>query len=235
MRLNLILAALIGLSAIAASVAAADAPYRYVPAHDDKSLGKVGAPVTVIEYGSVACPHCAAWDMEVFPAFKKKYIDTGKVRFVFREMLTGDPNLAAAGFVTARCAPPARYFDVVHAIMAQQERIYRSGQLRAPLVVIAKGVGLSEEALDKCLNDPKASDIVSARSDLNAAMEGVDSTPTFIVNGVKLVGEQSLAALDKAISEARPAGKAPVAAKKPAAKGAAPKASAPANPLPKKK
>ena len=201
-----------------ALTAAAPAPYRYVAAHDDKTLGKVGAPVTVIEYGSVACSHCAAWDKEVFPAFKAKYIDTGKVRYVFRELLTGDPNLAAAGFVTARCAPPSKYFDVVHAIMAQQEEIYRGRQLKPPLVAIAKSVGLSEEALDACLDDPKASDAVNARSNLNAAMDNVDSTPAFIVNGVKLVGEQTLEALDKAIKSAPTSASAPV--KKPAASGA---------------
>lgn len=210
MRLTLLTS--IALIAIAIT-AAAPAPYHYVAAKDDKSLGKVGAPVTVIEYGSVACPHCAAWDREVFPAFKSKYIDTGKVRFVFREMLTGDPNLAAAGFVTARCAPPAKYFDVIHAIMAQQDEIYRGRQLKPPLVAIAKGVGVSEEALEACLNDPKASDLVIARSDLNAAMDNVDSTPTFVVNGKKFEGEHSLEALGKAISEARPSVKAPAAAK----------------------
>src|SRR4051812_17923156 len=115
MRLTLL--APVALIAIALTAAApAPAPYHYVAAQDDKALGKVGAPVTVIEYGSVACPHCAAWDRDVFPAFKAKFIDTGRIRYVFREMLTGDPNLAAAGFVTARCAPPAKYFDVVHAI-----------------------------------------------------------------------------------------------------------------------
>jgi protein-disulfide isomerase len=194
------------------TTAAAPTPYHYVPAKDDRSVGRVGAPVTVIEYGSVACPHCAAWDKEVFPAFKAKYIDTGRVRYVFREMLTGDPNLAAAGFVTARCAPPAKYFDVVHAIMAQQDDIYRGRQLKPPLVAIAKSVGLSEEALDACLNDQKAVEATSARSDANAAIDGVDGTPAFIVNGKKLNGEQSLEALDKAISDAAPTS----AAKKPA-------------------
>jgi protein-disulfide isomerase len=206
--------------------AAAPAPYRYTPAHDDKSIGNPAAPVTVIEYGSVACPHCAAWDREVFPAFKAKYIDTGKVHFVFREMLTGNPQLAAAGFVTARCAPPGKYFDVVHAIMKQQDDIYRGRELRAPLVAIGKSVGLSEAALDACLNNQKNYDAVNARSDLNAALDHVDGTPAFIVNGVKLDGEQTLEQLDKAISSAPPAAR-PAAAKKPAAVPGAKPSSAP--------
>src|SRR3954462_4754068 len=125
MRLTLL--APVALIAIALT-AAAPAPYHYVAAQDDKALGKVGAPVTVVEYGSVACPHCAAWDIDVFPAFKAKYIDTGQVRFVFREMLTGNPQLAAAGFIPARCVAPAHYFDVVHDLMRQQADIYRDGQ-----------------------------------------------------------------------------------------------------------
>ncbi|HET9159866.1 MAG TPA: DsbA family protein [Caulobacteraceae bacterium] len=219
------------LALIAAAVlacAAAPAPYRYVPAHDDKSIGSPSAPVTVIEYGSVACPHCAAWDRDVFPAFKKKYIDTGKVRFVFREMLTGDPSLAAAGFVTARCAPPNKYFDVVHAIMRQQDEIYRGRQIRPPLIAIAKGVGLSEEKLTACLNDPHNLTAANTRSDLNAAMDSVDGTPAFVVNGIKLDGEQTLEQLDKAISSAPPAAK-PAALTKTPASASAPK------PAPKKK
>src|SRR5665213_1004091 len=88
----------------------------------DMALGSLRAPVTVIEYASVGCPHCAVWARTVFPAFKKKYINTGKVRFVFREMLTGDPALAAAGFLVARCAAPAKYFQVVDAIFADQDQ-----------------------------------------------------------------------------------------------------------------
>jgi protein-disulfide isomerase len=128
----------------------------------EESMGDPKAKVTLIEYASAACPHCARMNNDVLPQLKKTYIDTGKVRYVFREMLTGDPNLAAAGFVTARCAPPAKYFDVVHAIMAQQEEIYRGRQLRPPLVAIAKSVGLSEAALDACLNDPKSAEAAPA-------------------------------------------------------------------------
>lgn len=214
MRHVLLLPLLLGVALL--TTAAAPRPYHYIAAADDRSIGKAGAPVTVIEYGSVACPHCAAWDNEVFPAFKAKYIDTGKVRYVFREMLTGNPQLAAAGFITARCAAPNHYFDVVHAIMHQQEAIYRGGQLRAPLLEIAKGVGLSEEAFDACLNDPKNLDAAGARSDANVELDKVDGTPAFIVNGVKVEG-QSLAVLDKAIAGANPSAHAAVA-KKPGAK-----------------
>ncbi|MDB5453575.1 MAG: disulfide bond formation protein DsbA [Caulobacteraceae bacterium] len=201
--------------------AAAPAPYRYAPARDDKTIGRVTAPVTVIEYGSVACPHCADWDNDVFPAFKKKYIDTGKVRFVFRELLTGNPQLAAAGFVTARCVAPNHYFDVVHDIMRQQADIYRGGQLLPPLVAIAGKYGVNEAGLNTCLDDQKNLDAVSARSNLNAGLDNIDSTPSFVINGVKLEGGHSLVELDKAISSAAPVVR--------------PAASTAAKPAPKKK
>ena len=79
----------------------------------DRALGSADAQVTVIEYASTSCPHCAEYHAEVFPAIEARYIDTGQVRYVFREMLTGEPRLAQAGFMLARCAPEDRYFDVI--------------------------------------------------------------------------------------------------------------------------
>lgn len=207
--------AVIALFALTAGAGAAAAPYRYMPAKDDRSIGKAEAPVTVIEYGSVACPHCATWDNTVFEAFKAKYVDTGKVRFVFREMLTGNPQLAAAGFITARCAAPEKYFPVVHAIFREQEAIYKGGQLRAPLLAIAKEHGgLTESQFDACLSDQTNFDAVSARSDANAVLDNVDGTPAFIVNGVRLTEAPTLEGLDKAISEALAAAKTPASAAK---------------------
>ncbi len=91
---------------------------------DDMTMGNPNAKVTVIEYASVACPHCAAFNNELFPAFKAKYIDTGKVRYVAREALTGNPALAAAGFLLARCAGKDKYFFVTDAIYRAQDQIY---------------------------------------------------------------------------------------------------------------
>src|ERR1700744_5268888 len=90
---------------------------------DDMSLGNPNAKVTVIEYASVACPHCARFNNDVFPAFKAKYIDTGKIHYVFREMLVGgdaEMQMAAAGFLMARCAGKDKYFSVVDAIFHGQ-------------------------------------------------------------------------------------------------------------------
>jgi protein-disulfide isomerase len=167
------------------------------------ALGSPKAPVTVIEYASVGCPHCGVWAREVFPVFKAKYVDTGRVRFVFHELLTGDPALAAAGFLLARCVAPTKYFQVVDAIFADQDRIAAEGPA-GQLLQIAKTAGLSEAQYSACLADEAALDALNARTEKDARDHGVTGTPTFFVGGEKLTGEQSLAALDAAIAHAAP-------------------------------
>src|ERR1700760_4511976 len=97
---------------------------------DDMSLGNPTAKVTVIEYASASCPHCAKFNNEVYPAFKAKYIDTGKVFYIFREFLTQPVELAAAAFMLARCAPRGRYFGVIDGMFHAQEEIYASHEIK---------------------------------------------------------------------------------------------------------
>ncbi|MBS0410408.1 MAG: DsbA family protein [Proteobacteria bacterium] len=190
--------ALAATAAAGAVLAAPAAP----PARDDMSLGSPRAKVTVVEYASVGCPHCAAWAMEVFPDFKKTYIDTGKVRFVYREMLTGNTTLAGAGFLIARCAGPAKYFQVVDAVYRAQAGIVQSGDAYAPLVKIAGDAGLSEDQFKACLRDDAQVTALKAR-EKRAEDDGVTGTPTFVVNGKKVEGELTLAALGDAIAHAK--------------------------------
>ena len=165
------------------------------------ALGNPTARVTVIEYASVGCSHCAVWAREVFPAFKAKYVVTGKVRFVFHEMLTGEPTLAAAGFLTARCAGPARYFQVIEAVFARQDDIIKESGLGI-LTGIARDAGLSQERFTACLNDEAALKALDDRTQQDAKDHGVTGTPTFFVGKRKLEGEQSLDQLDAAIAGA---------------------------------
>ncbi len=173
---------------------------------DDMSLGDPKARVKVVEYASVGCPVCAKWGREIFPAFKAKYLDTGKVRFTYREMLVGgdlEVAAAAAGFVLARCAGSSRYFPVVEAIYRRQDEAFAS--LRPTLADIAgRDAGLSDAAFSACLADESAFKALNARVDANRARDGgVHATPTFVVNGRKLeAGFQPLAALDAAIARA---------------------------------
>ena len=164
-------------------------------------LGFPRAPVTVTEYASVGCPHCAHWAETVYPAFKAKYIDTGKVKFAFHEMLTGDAPLAAAGFLIARCADPSKYFQVVDQVFAEQNEIAAKG---APaLLVVAQAAGVTEDRFKACLSDEAALKALGERTEADARAHHVLGTPTFFVDGVKLDGGETLAEFDAAIARAR--------------------------------
>ena len=174
------------------------------PSPEDMTMGNPNAKVLVAEYASVACPHCAAFNNDIFPAFKAKYIDTGKVHYVLHEMLVGGQSeqaLAAAGFLLARCAGKDKYFPVVDEIFRAQKSIFDSGDLRGGLLRIALSAGMTEAQFNSCIGDQAALKALNARVEA-AGKDGVNSTPTFIVNGNKMVGEQTLAQLDKAITAA---------------------------------
>ena len=170
-------------------------------AEGDMALGAAeGAKVTVVEYASVTCGHCAAWQEQVYPEFKAKYIDTNKVRYVFREFPTAPEAVAVAGFLVARCAGPDKYFPVIHEIMASQSEIFGGVPARNVLLRIANGAGLSEEQFQTCVTDADAIKAMDAR--IKAAIDaGVTGTPYFLVNGEK-VADNSLAELSAKIDAA---------------------------------
>jgi protein-disulfide isomerase len=171
---------------------------------DDMSLGNPQAKVTVVEYASVGCPVCAKWQKEVYPAFKAKYIDTGKVHYVFREMLVGggpEIAVAASGFLVARCAGKDKYFAVNDAIFKNQEQAFEAP--RETLLDIAKSVGMTEDQFNKCVTDDKAIQALDARVDRHNRVDHVNSTPTFVINGKALEpGYHSLDEIDAAIKAA---------------------------------
>ena len=171
---------------------------------DDMSLGNLAAKVTVVEYASVGCPVCAKWDQEVFPAFKAKYIDTGKIHYVFREMLVGGDSevaVASAGFLLARCAGKDKYFAVNDAVFASQPAVFDTP--RETLLNVAKSVGMTEAQFTKCVSDEPSLLALNKRVENNAKSGEVNSTPTFVVNGKKLeAGFQPLSVLDAAIADA---------------------------------
>lgn len=172
-------------------------------AEGDMAMGAPeGAKVTVVEYASVTCPHCAAWQEQVWPQFKAKYVDTNKVRYVFRELPTPPANVAVAGFMVARCAGEDKYFDVVHAIMESQEEWRAGVNPRDTLFRVGNGAGLSNEQISACITDPE--NLKAADERARAAMAaGVSGTPAFFVNGTQVItpgGEgASLEDLSKAI------------------------------------
>jgi protein-disulfide isomerase len=174
---------------------------------DDMGLGPAGAKVTVAEYASASCPHCAAFNNETFQAFKKKYVDTGKVHYVFHEFLTPPVQFAAAGFLTARCAGKDKYFQVVDAIYHAQQDMVQSGEFHAGLLNIAKSAGMTDAQFEACITDEKALTALNARWDRYVKDDKIEGTPTYVINGkVYDKGEMTLADLDAAIAQAQGAG-----------------------------
>ena len=162
----------------------------------DKSVGNDKAPVTIVEYASVTCPHCAVFHKEVYPALKTKYIDTGKVRLIFREFPTSPANASIAGFMLARCSGD-KYFPLVEAMFEQQQTwIVNPYQ---GLLSIARQAGITQDTFETCLKDRKLATDITDVARRGVEKFGVESTPTFFVNGVKIVGTRPLAEFEKAI------------------------------------
>src|SRR5262252_4145036 len=162
-------------------------------------LGKDDAPITVVEYASMTCGHCANFHNKVFPTLKERYIDTGKVRFVMREFPLD--KLAIAASMLARCAGGDNTFPLISALVAkQQEWAFVKGNPVPELFKLAKQAGFTQESFDKCLTDQKLmDDIVKIRSRA-ADSFGVGSTPTFFINGKRMTGAPTIEEFDKAFS-----------------------------------
>ncbi|WP_395644558.1 DsbA family protein [Terricaulis sp.] len=157
---------------------------------DDMILGEANAPATLIEYASATCPHCAEFHHEVWDQLKANYIDTGKLRYIFREYPTPPEAVAVAGFQLARCggASPEQYMNRVGEIFRQQRDIFASGTMegiRGKFVEIGGAAGLSEEQVMQCITDQSGADrvrrVVEASRPFN-----VTGTPTLILNGTKI-------------------------------------------------
>jgi protein-disulfide isomerase len=168
---------------------------------EDMSMGQAEAKVKVVEYASASCSHCARFNNEVFPTFKAKYIDTGKVHYTLKEFLTPPNELAAAGFLLARCSGKDKYFTVLDSIYHNQNEMFQTGDFRGVLLRIAQSSGMTEDQFNKCVSDEKALAALNARVDKAVTQDKVSGTPTFFVNGKQIAsGEVSLAQLDAAIA-----------------------------------
>ena len=169
----------------------------------DMTLGDPNAKVKMVEYASLTCSHCGTFNNDVFPAFKAKYIDTGKVHYTFKEFLTPPNEVAAAGFLTARCAGKDKYFNVTDAIFHAQQEMFTTGDMRGVLLRIAQSAGLTEEQFNACITDEAALKALNERVEKAIKVDKINSTPTFVINGKKVKeGEISLAELDAAVAEA---------------------------------
>lgn len=228
-RLFLALGLAVGLTGLAACDRGGGGTGAAAPVEGDMTLGRADAPVTLVEYASATCSHCANFHEQVFPAFKARYVDTGRVRYVFREFLTAPEPVAAQAFMVARCAGRDRYFAVLDAFFRAQPEMFRTQDWRGTLLRIAQSAGMSEEQFTACIRDEAALNRINDRQERAVREQGVTGTPTFFVNGRNIAtGEVTLAQLSAAIDPLLGAN-----APAPAASGATPAApAATANPVP---
>lgn len=165
----------------------------------EMAIGKEDAPVTIIEYASMTCPHCASFHEKTWPELKKQYIDTGKVRFIYREFPL-DP-LALAGFVLARCAvgkdtSSDKYFGMIELLFQTQAKWAVERPLE-PLLATVRQAGFTKESFEACLQNREIATSIQTIRDTAATRFGVGSTPTFFVNGKMVRGAASLQELEK--------------------------------------
>ena len=184
-------------TAVAQPVGAGDVPMAELMLPGplgDHVLGDANAPVTVIEYASMTCPHCSHFHKTVYPELKKKYIDTGKVRFIFREFPL-DP-LAAAASMLARCAGKDKYFPLIEAFFEAQSDWVVQKPLQ-PMFAIAKQAGFTQQTFDECLANQQMLNGIEESRARAASKLNVNSTPTFFINGKIHRGALTMEELDK--------------------------------------
>jgi protein-disulfide isomerase len=176
----------------------ADAHTVLALTNDDRILGNPDAPITIVEYASLTCPHCAHFTNEVLPQLKKKWIDTGKAKLVLRDYPLDEPALRAA--MIARCAPPDRFYAYTDMFFGAQEKWVTARDYRDALARLVKLGGMSREEFDNCLkNTALENKIVEGRLVASKELD-VNSTPTFFINGTKFTGAPTVEEFDKALS-----------------------------------
>ncbi|MEA2979715.1 MAG: hypothetical protein QOF91_2613 [Alphaproteobacteria bacterium] len=198
-----IVVAMAGIESLQPAVAqsATAAELLVPPPLGDRTLGKDDAPVTIVEYASMTCPHCAHFHESTYPELKKRYIDTGKVRFIFREYPL-DP-LAAGASMLARCADKEQFYPLIETLF-QQQRQWAVEKPIPQLMAIAKQAGMSEQKFNACLSDQKMLEAMQAEQKRATDKFGVNSTPTLFINGKKQVGGVSIDDLAKVIDPLLP-------------------------------
>ena len=171
------------------------------PAPEDRILGKPDAPITIFEFASLTCPHCAAFDQDTLPKLKTDWIDTGKARLIFRDFPLDQSAVRAA--TLARCAPPEQFYAFIDALFHSQANWARSApsELDAALGKLAKLAGMSDEQYATCMKSEAAQKQV-----LNSRLEAehqynVSSTPTFYINGTRMVGAQPYTEFEKVLNQ----------------------------------
>ncbi|NNG03951.1 MAG: DsbA family protein [Inquilinus sp.] len=155
----------------------------------DKVLGSANAPVTIVEYASFTCPHCATFHTDTWPTLKERFVDSGQVRFVFRDFPLNEPALRAG--MMARCVPEDRYFSVVEVIFSTLDQ-WSNGDWRQGLGRIGRLAGLSQEAFDACLADKALEEQILGLRLAGQQLYDINSTPSFVINGKTFGGGRTI-------------------------------------------
>jgi len=167
------------------TLASGGAQYKVVVTADDRTQGNPKAPITMVEYAAPSCPHCAHFDMTLFPYLKKNYIDTGKVYYVFRVFPLSQVDVAAESM--ARCLPADNYFQFIDLLFRNQPKWdpdgYQIPDVHAALVDMGRIAGMSADQVDKCIGDPNANKRAADVGAYAQTTYGINGTPTFLVNG----------------------------------------------------
>ena len=163
----------------------------------DQVLGDEKAPVTIIEYASMTCPHCAHFALTTFPQLKEKYIDTGKVKYILREF-PFDP-IAAGAFMLARCAGDKEKYYAMVDLLFRTQATWAVDKPLQPMLATVKQAGFTEDSFKKCLSDQKVLDGINWVRDRAQKQFKVSSTPTFFINGQMTVGAVSFEDMQKLI------------------------------------
>ncbi len=156
---------------------------------DDRVEGKANAPVTIIEYASMTCPHCRDFNNETLPKVEEEWVQTGKARYVLRHLPWDD--LAAAEAAVMRCAPPEQYYPLAKAFFGAQEAIMKASAPLSEVKQIARFAGLDDTAVQACITDPANHKFITDMRNTAQTTLGVKGTPTFFINGERVDGEQS--------------------------------------------
>lgn len=167
---------------------------------DDRILGKPDAPITIVEFASLTCPHCADFDANTLPKLKAAWIDTGKARLVFKDFPLDQAAVRAA--MLARCAPPEQFYPFIDALFHSQTTWATGGKVDTALGKLAKLSGMTDDQFAACMKDEAVQKRV-LDSRLQAEQQyKVESTPTFFVNGVQIVGAQPYAEFERVLNKA---------------------------------
>ncbi len=168
----------------------------------DHVLGKADAPVTIIEYASPTCPHCAEFDRDSLPKIKQNWIDTGKARLVFRIFPLNQTDVRVA--LVAECVPPDRYFSFIDELYQTQANWARASDPVQAAATIGRLAGAGGDKIQSCLADKKLEESIINQSYAAQKDYGIEATPTFFINGTKLVGARPSDEFDKALTAAQP-------------------------------